>query len=222
MEFVLSLGKGFTSENSFWMFSILIVQVVAVSIIIERVYALFVSRKPDQKEASKILLTEIQTGTLDSALALAKKMKSTHKIASVAEAGIISAMNQGSKEEIQSKMDEVLLKAQATIEKRIGLLALTANLATLLGLLGTITGLIQSFSGINNTNPAEKSEILSNGISLAMNATAYGLLVAVPALIMYAILNNRASRLTYDLNKGALSVFIQLGFHYEPKPRQKR
>jgi biopolymer transport protein ExbB/TolQ len=96
-----------------------------------------------------------------------------------------------------------------------------ANVATLLGLLGTITGLIHSFAGIANANPAEKAAILSQGISLAMNTTAYGLVVAVPALIMYAVLQNRATRLTEDLNKAALNLFIQLGYHYAPVSDKK-
>jgi biopolymer transport protein ExbB/TolQ len=127
----------------------------------------------------------------------------------------------GGKEEIQLKMDEILLEENSRVEKRIGFLAMFANVATLLGLLGTITGLIHSFAGIANANPVEKASILSAGISLAMNTTAYGLIVAVPALIMYAVLQNRASRLSEDLNKAALNLFIQLGYHYAPVSDKK-
>ena len=131
-------------------------------------------------------------------------------------------MDMGGKEEIQLKMDEVLLEENSRVEKRIGFLAMFANVATLLGLLGTITGLIHSFAGIANANPAEKATILSQGISLAMNTTAYGLIVAVPALVMYAVLQNRATRLTDDLNKASLNLFIQLSYHNEAVPMKRK
>lgn len=216
MEFLLSLGRAFTSGDAIWMWAILAAQIVSVAIILERVMALFVSRRTNQKELAKVLAEDIREGHLDKALRKSLKLSATDPLGVVASAGIQAAMDLGGKEEIQLKMDEVLLEENSRVEKRIGFLAMFANVATLVGLLGTITGLIHSFAGISNANPTEKAAILSQGISLAMNTTAYGLLVAVPALIMYAVLQNRAHRLTDDLNKGALNLFIQLGFHYEP------
>ena len=216
MEFLLSLGRGFTSGDAIWMWTILAAQIVTIAIIAERVMALFMSRKDNQKELSKSLAEDIRSGNLEKALRRALQLSSKEPLGVVAAAGIQAAMDLGGKEEIQLKMDEVLLEETSRVEKGIGFLAMFANVATLLGLLGTITGLIHSFAGIANANPAEKATILSQGISLAMNTTAYGLIVAVPSLVMYAVLQNRASRLTDDLNKAALNLFIQLGYHYEP------
>lgn len=221
MQFLLSLGSGFSSSDALWMWTILAAQIVSVAIILERSLALFVNRKTNQKELSKLLAEDIRSGQLDKALRRSMQMGTKEPLGVVASAGIQAAIDMGGKEEIQLKMDEVLLEESSRVEKRIGFLAMFANVATLLGLLGTITGLIHSFAGIANANPLEKATILSQGISLAMNTTAYGLIVAVPALIMYAVLQNRASRLTDDLNKGALNLFIQLGFHYEPVSDKK-
>lgn len=221
MEFLLSLGRAFTSGDAIWMWAILAAQIVSVAIIAERVMALFVSRKTNQKELAKTLAEEIREGNLEKALRKSLQMSAKEPLGVVASAGIQAALDLGGKEEIQLKMDEVLLEENSRVEKRIGFLAMFANVATLIGLLGTITGLIHSFAGIANANPTEKATILSQGISLAMNTTAYGLLVAVPALIMYAVLQNRAHRLTDDLNKAALNLFIQLGFHYEPVTTKK-
>ena len=221
MEFLLSLGRGFTSADAIWMWLILAAQIVSVAIIAERAVALFMNRKVNQKDLSKVLAQDIKAGNLEMALRRSMAMGSKEPLGVVASAGIQAAMDMGGKEEIQLKMDEVLLEENTRVEKRIGFLAMFANVATLMGLLGTITGLIHSFAGIANANPAEKATILSQGISLAMNTTAYGLIVAVPALIMYAVLQNRATRLTDDLNKAALNLFIQLGFHYEPVPTKK-
>lgn len=221
MEFFLSLGRAFTSSDAMWMWAILAAQIVSVAIIIERAVALFVRRKTNQKNLSKMIADDIRSGNLEKALRRSQQIGQSEPLGMVAAAGIQAAIDMGGKEEIQLKMDEVLLEENSRVEKRIGFLAMFANVATLLGLLGTITGLIHSFAGISNANAAEKANILSRGISLAMNVTAYGLCVAVPALVMYAVLQNRATRLTDDLNKAALNLFIQLGYHYSPVTDKK-
>lgn len=222
MDFFLALARGFTSGDAIWMWAILAAQIISMAIIIERVVALFINRKVNQKTLSKSLADDIRAGNLDKALRRSQQIGKTEPLGVVASAGIQAAIDMGGKEEIQLKMDEVLLEETSRVEKRIGFLAMFANVATLLGLLGTITGLIHSFAGISNANAAQKATILSQGISLAMNTTAYGLIVAVPALIMYAVLQNRASRLSDDLNKAALNLFIQLGFHYTPVSDKKQ
>jgi biopolymer transport protein ExbB/TolQ len=221
MEFLMSLGRGFTSGDAIWMWTILAAQIVSVAIIVERSMALFGKRKINQKELSKAIAEDIRSGDLNKALRRSMQISATEPLGVVASAGIQAAIDMGGKEEIQLKMDEILLEENSRVEKRIGFLAMFANVATLLGLLGTITGLIHSFAGIANANPLEKASILSAGISLAMNTTAYGLIVAVPALIMYAVLQNRATRLSEDLNKAALNLFIQLGYHYAPVTDKK-
>jgi len=221
MEFFLSLGRGFTSSDAIWMWAILAAQVVSIAIIIERAIALFMNRKDNQKALSKVIADDIKAGNLEKALRRSQQIGQNDPLGVVAAAGIQAAIDMGGKEEIQLKMDEVLLEETSRVEKRIGFLAMFANVATLMGLLGTITGLIHAFAGISSASAAEKASILSQGISLAMNTTAYGLIVAVPALIMYAVLQNRATRLTEDLNKAALNLFIQLGFHYSPVTDKK-
>lgn len=222
MEFLRSLISAFYSADAFWMWVIFTAQVVSIAIVIERVIALYLMRKPNQKEITKVFSDEIRNGDLEKALRKAEQFKETQPLAVVAQAGIQAAMNHGGREEIQIKMDEILLEENSRLEKRIGFLAMFANVATLMGLLGTITGLIHSFAGIGNANAAEKAMILSRGIALAMNTTAYGLIVAVPALVMYAVLQNRASMLSEDLNKAALKVFISLGFDYESIPVKRK
>lgn len=222
MEFLSSLGRGFTSGDAIWMWAILAAQIVSIAITIERSIALYMNRKDNQKNLAKMLGEDIRSGNLEKALKRSEALGKSEPLGVVAAAGLQAAIDMGGKEEIQLKMDEVLLEENTRVEKRIGFLAMFANVATLLGLLGTITGLIHSFAGIANANPAEKATILSNGISLAMNTTAYGLIVAVPALIMYAVLQNRATRLTDDLNKAALNLFIQLSYNYESVPAKKK
>ncbi|MCB0357675.1 MAG: MotA/TolQ/ExbB proton channel family protein, partial [Bdellovibrionales bacterium] len=138
--------------------------------------------------------------------------------AKAVEAGLQSALNLGGKEEIQGKMDEVLLAENSKMEQRTAFLPMLANVGTLTGLLGTIVGMIKSFAAVTYANPMEKATLLSAGISEAMNTTAYGLIMAIPTLILFAVLANRATQLTEDLNQGALKVFNWLSYAYEPVP----
>jgi biopolymer transport protein ExbB/TolQ len=121
----------------------------------------------------------------------------------------------GSREEIQTRLQEGVFNETTQLERGVGFLSVYANIATLLGLLGTIAGLIKSFLSIGNLSAAEKSVMLSQGIAMAMNTTAYGLIVAIPSLLAYAILQNRVTKMSDDLNKAALQLLVLLGFQTE-------
>jgi biopolymer transport protein ExbB/TolQ len=109
-------------------------------------------------------------------------------------------------EEVQTAMDAVALREIPRIEKRTGLLALLSNLSTLVGLLGTIAGLIGAFVAVAGVSPAEKATLLSKSISMAMNCTAFGLLVAIPLLGAYGYIQTRAQELVDDVHEAAVTT----------------
>ena len=76
------------------------------------------------------------------------------------------------------------MEVMPELEQRTHYLATLANVATLLGLLGTIIGLIQAFTAVAAADPSEKADLLSASISVAMNTTAFGLVVAIPLLLL--------------------------------------
>src|SRR5678816_4493432 len=80
------------------------------------------------------------------------------------------------------------------LERRTHYLATFANIATLMGLLGTVMGLIEAFTAVANVNPSEKASMLSSSISVAMNATAFGLVVAIPLLLIHSVLTSKTTR----------------------------
>jgi len=209
-------------EGGIWMGFIMAAQLVSLAIIIERIFALYVMRKPNQKQIVQMFERDIKAGQLDRTIATARNLGANNPVAVVALAGAQAAQDMGGKEEIQLKIDEVLLEEQSRLEKRTGFLAMLGNVGTLLGLLGTIVGLIRAFSSVGAANPVEKAAILSQGVSEAMYATAYGLVMALPALIMFSVLQNRANELSEDLSKSALKLYIWLGFNYESVPRTKQ
>lgn len=215
MEFFTKMALAF-EHGGFWMWPILAIQIASIAITIERVYALFVRRKLNQTAVALGFEENIRRGEMDNLITKAQALMTTQPVARAAAAGAIAARNFGGKDEIQGKMDEVLLEENAHLDRRTAFLSMLGNVATLTGLLGTITGMIKSFAAVAFADPANKASLLSAGISEAMNATAYGLIVAIPALVAYAILQNRANRLAEDLNQGGLKVFNWLSFSYEP------
>ncbi len=206
-------------EGGFWMYPILTVQIVSIAIIAERVYTLYIKRQLGQERFARSLEGDIRKGQLE---AVVEKTRHTFSASSALgtaiQAGAQSAMNLGGREEIQAKMDHVITKEQSRLDERTDFLAMLGNVATLLGLLGTIVGMIRSFASISQADEMAKAALLSAGIAEAMNATAYGLITAIPALVMYSILQNRASKLSHDLVQGATYVFNLLSFHCESLP----
>jgi biopolymer transport protein ExbB/TolQ len=113
--------------------------------------------------------------------------------------GLSRAEKHGSGDEIQMAMEEGLLEVVPRLEKRTHYLATLANIATLLGLLGTIIGLTEAFSTVAAADPAEKANMLSASISIAMNTTAFGLMVAIPLLLVHAVMQTKTSELVDTL-----------------------
>lgn len=217
---ISSISAAF-SHGGFLMWAIVPVQIVSLAIIAERVMALYFRRELNQKTMVQIFESDIRSGQIDKVMAQAKRIES-EPIAVVALAGAQATKDLAGKDEVQLRMDEVLLEEQSRLEKRTGFLAMLGNVATLLGLLGTITGMIKSFAAVGNASATEKAALLASGISEAMNATAYGLVVAVPALVMYAVLQNRTNQLSDDLNKASLKLFIWLTYNFETVSTSKR
>jgi biopolymer transport protein ExbB/TolQ len=108
--------------------------------------------------------------------------------------------------QIQEGVEEAAIRELPRYGERLNYLALFANVATLLGLLGTIAGLQVSFSSLASVEAAQKATMLAKGISQAMNTTAFGLIVAVPCMVFYTILNNKQQRLTKELDEAVVKT----------------
>jgi biopolymer transport protein ExbB len=110
------------------------------------------------------------------------------------------------REDIEIAMEEGMMEIIPQLEKRTPYVALASNIATLLGLLGTIMGLIAAFTAVANANPAEKADLLSASISVAMNTTAFGLIVAIPLLISNQILMAKTSAIIDSLEMASIKA----------------
>jgi biopolymer transport protein ExbB/TolQ len=185
------------------MYPIAVALVFALTIIADRVWVLYGKAAIDKDAFMRGLKKLVYAGELDKAISYVASQKKT-PLTQVIKSGLI-AVPKG-EEDVQAALDEATLREAPVIERRTGYLAMIGNVATLLGLLGTIVGLIKSFGAVSAANPADKATILSAGISEAMNCTAFGLGVAIPALIAYSVLQGRTQRMMDDVNESAVGL----------------
>ena len=109
-------------------------------------------------------------------------------------------------EDVELALEEGLMEALPRLEKRTAYLPMLANVATLLGLLGTIIGLIQAFAVVSTAGAGEKAALLSSSIAVAMNTTAFGLMVAIPLLLTFSYLQSLTSEITDSMEMAAVRV----------------
>jgi len=109
-------------------------------------------------------------------------------------------------EDIQEDVDEAAIKEMPRMTQRLNYLSLFANIGTLLGLLGTIVGLQDMFRSLAAVEAEKKAAMLASGISQAMNATAFGLIVAIPCMVMYTTLYNKQQQITKDLDEALVRL----------------
>ena len=130
--------------------------------------------------------------------------KSDAAIAQILNYGLARIQSARRRDDIEKAMEESLMEVVPKLEKRTHYLATFANLATLLGLLGTVMGLIRAFAAVATVNPAEKANLLSASISVAMNCTAFGLMTAVPLLFIHAYLQTKTTGLIDSLEMASV------------------
>jgi biopolymer transport protein ExbB len=187
-----------------WMMHPILVSLIfTLAVMIDRIIVLYFKAALDKESFLRGLKQHVFAGDLDKAIAFCAAQKKV-PLVSVIKAGLINVPK--GEEDVQAAMDEATLRESPRIEARTGYLAMLGNVATLLGLLGTIVGLIGAFGAVANANPADKATILANSISEAMNCTAFGLIVAIPALVAYSVLQGRTQHMVDDINESAVSV----------------
>ncbi len=108
------------------------------------------------------------------------------------------------RDDLEKAMEEGLLEIIPKLEKRTHFLSSLANVGMLIGLLGTVAGLIAAFGAIATANPAEKASLLAASISVAMNNTAGGLIVAITLLLAHMYLESKTTGLIDSLEIAAL------------------
>lgn len=186
----------FFQDGGLFMYPIAVILALGVAIATERYIYLTRARAENRKVWDEIRpALERQ----DYVRARAATANSKAAVAEVLGYGLLRARDTTDRSEIEVAMDESLMEHLPRFEKRTHYLATFANISTLLGLLGTIIGLIQAFTAVANVDPVQKADLLSASISVAMNTTAFGLMCAIPLLLMHAVLQTKTTELIDSL-----------------------
>ena len=112
------------------------------------------------------------------------------------------------RENLESKIEEKAMEVKYTLERNLTMLGTIATISPLIGLLGTVVGMITAFTGLTETSGANP-DLLAAGISQALITTAFGLLIAVPGLVLHKYFEHKIKYLLINLQK-EVSDFIDI------------
>ena len=206
----------FFHQGGIFMFPIAVVFGLGIAVAIERWFYL---RKIASKNRAvwREVTPLLNLGDLNGVAAIASK--SDTAIANMLSYGLNRVRLGRHPDEVERAMEESLIEAIPSIEKRTHYLAMFANVATLLGLLGTIAGLIHAFAAVGDASAAEKAALLSSSISEALNCTAFGLLVAIPMMMIHSLLQSRATEIVDSLETASVKFLTAVTERAAPVAR---
>jgi len=210
MTDVYSIIVNFFQEGGFFLIPIAIVFVIGLSIALER--WLFLGwQKSRNRKAFEDFLPLLRSTEMEKMHMYTRE--NTSAVVRIIGCGLDMMKVSRNRADVENAMSEGMLEAMPKLEQRTGYLAVLANVATLLGLLGTIIGLIGAFTAVANADPAEKSTLLSSSISVAMNTTAFGLIAAIPLLVLNAILQNKTKAIVTSIEMSAVKFLNIMTLH---------
>jgi biopolymer transport protein ExbB len=214
---VYSTIVGFFQDGGLFMYPIVIVLALGLAIAIERWLFLTMTTASNKALWNKVT-PFLKSGNISGAIQVTSKSKAA--IAQIMTYGLNRVRSARRREDVEQAMEESLMEVMPRLEKRTHYLATFANMATLLGLLGTIIGLINAFTAVSNANPAEKADLLSASISVAMNTTAFGLMVAIPLLLVHTLLQTKTTEIVDSLEMASVKFLnvITERVSAEPQP----
>ena len=207
----------FFSNGGAFMYPIVLLLALGLGVSVERYITLTLAAKRNRQTWEK-LEDLIRKGEFEKARELSNKDNSA-----IAQLFASALARQGAvrrREDIDRAMEETLMAIIPRLEKRTHYLATFANMSTLAGLLGTIIGLIHAFTAVSNADPADKAELLSASISIGMNCTAFGLMVAIPLVLVHSLLQTKTTELIDSLEMVSVKIVNTIAerSHYARPP----
>jgi len=204
----------FFQKGGVFMYPILFVFLTGMAVVVERWFQLSRIRSQNRKMWNTFY-PMLAKGEFDKVKTMVNKDKST--ISQMLGMGLARQGKLRRREDVEIAMEESMMEIIPRLEKRTPYVALLSNIATLLGLLGTIMGLIEAFTAVANANPAEKADMLSASISVAMNTTAFGLMSAIPLLLCHAKLMTTTGQIVDSLEMASVKALNSITSSYRRK-----
>jgi len=199
----------FLQDGGSFIYPIALVLVIGLAITIER-WVYLTTTLSANKKAMKLIQPHLKKGDIQEIIKVTKS--STAPVADVLHSGVARLEHTKRREDIENAMEDALMEHMLRLEKRTPFLATLANIATLLGLLGTIMGLIAAFSAVATADPADKANLLSSSISVAMNTTAFGLITAIPLILFHSSLQTKTMNIVDSLEMVGRKLLNSLSY----------
>jgi biopolymer transport protein ExbB len=193
----------FFQMGGFFMFPILITLAVGIAIAAERWVHLNRVKKKN-RDIWEQVHPVLAVGNFETAREMVNSDDSA--ISQMLSMGLARQGAVRRREDIEIAMEESMMELIPQLEKRTPYLALLSNIATLFGLLGTIMGLIMAFTAVATASPAEKAALLAASISEAMNCTAFGIMVAIPLLLIHARLTTTTTQIVNSMEMASVKA----------------
>ena len=181
-------------QGGIFMYPLLFFSVLAATVAIERVIVFSKAKLNVSEFLTKIRKALLVNRNVKEAIKICEQSKGP--VASVMKAGLLRYGH--AREDIEKTIENAALYELDRLEKRLGVLGTTANVAPMLGFLGTVAGMIKSFATLAEqglTNPAA----VAVGISEALITTATGLIIAIPAQLVYNWYTTKITRFVRDI-----------------------
>lgn len=213
---VYAMVVGFFQNGGPFMYPIAIVLGIGVAIALERYVYLVKETRANRRDFDRIV-PMLRQKRMREVAETARRSRSA--VCRIVADGVARMNASRRRQDLEYAMEEQLLEVLPSIERRTPYLATFANIATLLGLLGTIIGLIAAFTAVANADPAEKATLLSQSISIAMNTTAFGLMVAIPLLLVHSLLQSKTTAIVESLQASVVK-FLNLMDDGSAAPRK--
>ena len=193
----------FFVDGGFWMVPIAGVSVVALAVAVERIYALMFVYNTDGNSLYAKVISALKNNQDAEALQICERLPKA-ALARVLKGAVMNA-DKG-EDAISAGIEEATLEVTPLLVKRTGSLGGLASLATLLGLLGTVMGLIEAFKAVAEAPADQKSALLTSAIAVAMNTTAFGLIIAIPVTMIFMLLSGTTKKIMDDMDVYSLKL----------------
>ena len=180
-----------------WMLPIAFMSFLVAALAVERVIFLFFRYNINGTAFMAQIQKLVMANNIDRAIKLCNAAPNA-ALPRIVKSGLTRA-NKG-EIEIQNAVEEASLEVIPLLQKRTGSLASLASLATLLGLLGTVMGLIEAFRVVGELPADQRAAALNKSISVAMGTTAFGLMVAIPALFIHMVLSGVTKKIIDEID----------------------
>ena len=200
-------------DGGIFMWVILLASISGLAVIIEKMYTFLSKEKKLSENEKNQLYKALRTGNKEEILKLCKYKtdsvsKSVTKIVSNMDINF-DELDNSHRQVIEGIISESILEQTTELEKGMSLLGTVVNAAPQLGLLGTVTGMIAAFSALTR-NGTSTAKIVAGGISEALYTTAFGLIVAIPALVFYNYFNRRIDVIVAEMERAALQFLSRV------------